>query len=134
MRTPSVPATDYVGQPAERAGSFWRGALVGGLPLALLVVIAGAALLLSRLAQTLAASGGFFAQQQAALIVLVAGAVFAAIGYFAAIVWVWRWLRRQSLAGALAPSWGALAALALTALLLLLPLALAVALPPSPAP
>lgn len=127
MQTPFIPARD-------RPGTFWRGALVGGAPIALLAVIVGATLLISMFTRTLTASGGFFAQQRATLIVLVAGSAFAAIGYIVTIIWAWRWQRRQYLAGAIAPTQGALVSFALTSLLMLLPLILAATLPPPPAP
>lgn len=134
MQPPSIPAKDHVAQAADRTGTFWRGALVGSTPIALLVVIVSATLLFSAFARMLAVSGGFFAQQRAALMVLVLGSALAALGYIFALIWAWRWLRRRYLAGAIAPTQGALAALALTSLLVLLPLILAVVLPPHPAP
>lgn len=134
MQSPSIPATDPVAQAGDRTGTFWRGALVGGVPIALLAVIVGAALLISTFARMLTASGGFFAQQQATLIVLVVGSVLAALGYISALIWAWRWQRRQYLAGAIASTKGALMSFALTSLLMLLPLILAIVLPPHPAP
>lgn len=134
MQPPSIPAKVPVAQAGDRTGTFWRGALVGGVPIALLAVIVGAALLISTFARMLTASGGFFAQQQAALIVLVAGSALAALGYTIAIISVWRWLSRQYRAGAIALAQGVLVALAITTLLMLLPLLLAAVLPPHPAP
>ena len=134
MQAPSIPTKDNVAHAADHPGTFWQGALVGGTPIALVVVIVSATLLLASFARAQTASGGFFAQQQAALIVLVAGVALAAIGYIIAIIWAWRWMRRQHRAGAVAPTRGALVALAVTSLHMLLPLILAVALPPPAAP
>lgn len=134
MQPPSIHAKDPMAQAGNRIGTFWRGALVGGAPIALLVVIVGAALLISMFARMLTASGGFFAQQQATLIVLVVGCVLAALGYISAIIWAWRWQRRQYLAGAIASTQGALMSFVLTSLLMLLPVILAAVLPPHPAP
>lgn len=134
MQPPSIPAKDPVARAGDRTGTFWRGALVGGAPIALLATIFGAALLISLFARMLTASGGFFAQQQATLIVLVVGSALAALGYISAIIWAWRWQRRQYLAGAITSTRGALTSLVLTSLLMLLPLILAAVLPPHPAP
>ncbi len=131
---PPTNPTDQMAQTTVRSQTFWRGALLGSVPLAVFVMLASATLLLSSLARTLTAPGGFFAQRQAALIVLMLGGLLTAIGYVVAILWVWRHLRHWYLDGASAPIEGALAALALTALLTLLPIIVAFVAPQHPAP
>jgi hypothetical protein len=134
MQAPTLPSGGSPAPATERPQTFWRGVLVGSVPIALLVVIAGMTLLLTALVRPLSASGGFYAQRQATLITLAVGGALAAAGYVAAIVWAWRHITRWSRVGAQAPVQGALIALAVTALLVLLPLTLAFVAPQQPAP
>ena len=118
----------------QRGSDVLRGALLGLVPLALLVLIIAIALALAALARQLLAASGFFAQQQAAVIILIAGFVLALVVYVIAIVLTMRriasWQQNRIAARARAALWS----LGITALIVILPLLLAILLPQHPAP
>jgi ABC-type bacteriocin/lantibiotic exporter with double-glycine peptidase domain len=111
-----------------------RGALVGLIPLGLLLLIVAVTVLLTALARQLVASSGFFAQQQASLIVLVAGLAVALVVYIIAIVRTLRSVTAWQRGGAGGQARAALLALGFTGLVVLLPVVLMMVLPQSPAP
>ncbi len=119
---------------AELTGSAWRGALIGLVPLWLLIVMVAATLLLTVLARQLAADAGFSVQQQAAVITLITGLMLA-IAVLA--VATWRVLRRVAIwqqGGATAQARATLWALGVTGLVIIGPVLLALLLPQHPFP
>jgi len=118
---------------SQYKGSALRGALVGLIPLGLLIVIVAVTFLLTALARQLVASSGFFAQQQAAVIVLIAGLAVALVVYIIAIVRTLRSITAWQRGGAVGQARAALLALGFTALVVLLPVVLALVLPQNPA-
>ena len=119
---------------ALHKGSILRGALVGLIPLGLLIVVVAVTFLLTALARQLVASSRFFAQQQAAVIVLIAGLVVALVVYVVAIVRTLRRVKAWQQGGVSGQARAALLALGVTALVVLLPVVLAIVLPQHPAP
>ena len=111
-----------------------RGALLGLVPLVLLVLIITIALALAALARQLFAASGFFAQQQAAIIILVAGFVLALVVYVIAIVLTTRRIASWQQNGIAARARAALWSLGITALIVILPFLVAILLPQHPAP
>ena len=111
-----------------------RGALLGLVPLGLLVLIIAIALALAALGRQLFATSGFFAQQQAAVIILVAGFVLALVVYGIAIVLTLRRVASWQQSGIAVRARAALWSLGITALIVILPLLLAILLPQHPAP
>lgn len=112
----------------------WRGALIGLVPLGLLIVSVAVTLLLTALARQLLAAAGFFAQQQVAVITLIVGLVLASVVYAVAI---WRTLRRVRIwqqNGEIAQVSAALWTLGATALVVVVPVLVALLLPQHPAP
>jgi uncharacterized membrane protein len=119
---------------SQHKSSALRGALVGLIPLVLLIVIVAVTFLLTALARQLVASSGFFAQQQASLIVLIAGLVMALVVYIIAIIRTLRSITAWQRVGSVGQARAALLALGFTALVVLLPVVLALVLPQNPAP
>jgi uncharacterized membrane protein len=119
---------------SQYKSSALRGALVGLIPLVLLIVIVAVTFLLTALARQLVASSGFFAQQQASVIVLVAGLAVALVVYIIAVVRTLRSITAWQRGGAVGQARAALLALGFTALVVLLPVVLAIVLPQNPAP
>jgi uncharacterized membrane protein YhaH (DUF805 family) len=117
----------------QSKGGALRGALIGLIPLGLLIVLVTATFLLTALARQLAASSGFFAQQQAALIVLIVGLVLALVVYVVAIVLMLRRVTAWQQSGKVRQAHAALLALGATALVVLFPALLAIELPQHPA-
>src|SRR6266487_2196918 len=115
-------------------GALVRGALVGLIPLGLLLLIVAVTVLLTALARQLVASSGFFAQQQASLIMLIVGLVVALMFYIIAIVRIMRNITSWQRSGADGQARAALLALGFTALIVLVPVVLAKVLPQNPAP
>jgi len=111
-----------------------RGALLGLVPLGLLVLIIAIALALAALARQLFAASGFFAQQQAAIIILVAGFVLALVVYVIAIVLTTRRIASWQQNGIAARARAALWSLGITVLIVILPFLVAILLPQHPAP
>ena len=111
-----------------------RDALLGLVPLVLLVLIIAVALALAALARQLLAASGFFAQQQAAVIILVAGFVLALAVYVIAIILTMRRIASWQQNGIAARARAALWSLGITALIVILPLLVAILLPQHPAP
>ena len=111
-----------------------RGALLGLVPLGLLVLIIAIALALAALARQLLAASGFFAQQQAAVIILIAGFVLALVAYVIAIVLTMRRIASWQQNGIAARARAALWSLGITALIVILPFLVAILLPQHPAP
>jgi len=109
-----------------------RDALLGLVPLVLLVLIIAVALALAALARQLLAASGFFAQQQAAVIILVAGFVLVLVAYVIAIVLTMRRIASWQQNGIAARA--ALWSLGITALIVILPFLVAILLPQHPAP
>src|SRR6266550_3235118 len=62
-------------------GALVLGAVVGLIPLGLLLLIGAVTVLLTALARQIVALSGFFAQQQASVIVLIVGLVVALVAY-----------------------------------------------------
>jgi hypothetical protein len=125
--------------PAQNPSSQYRsnalrGALVGLIPLGLLLLVVAISVILTALARQLVASSGFFAQQQASVIVLIAGLVVALVVYIIAIVRTMRNISSWQRSGEDGQSRAALLALGCTALVVLLPVVLAIVLPQHPAP
>jgi len=120
--------------PSNVGSDALRGALVGLIPLGLLVVLIVIALAVAAFARQLSAAAGFFAQQQAALSVLVAGLALALIVYAVAIVRIMRRVALWQQMGGAVRARAALWALGITALIVILPLLLALVLPQHPAP
>lgn len=122
-------------EPSSRLrGSALRGALIGLIPLGLLIVLVIVALLLTALARQLVAASGFFVQQQAAVIVLIAGLVLALAVYIIAIVFTLRRVSAWQQDGAVRQARSALWAVGVTVLVVILPVLLALMLPQNPAP
>jgi hypothetical protein len=121
-------------QPMEYEGSAWRGALIGLIPLGLLLLIGAVTVLLTALARQLVSSSGFFVQQQTSLLVLIAGLVVALTAYIIAIIRTLRSITSWQRGGAGGQARAALLALGLTALVMLAPVMLAIVLPQHPAP
>ena len=119
---------------SQSKDSVLRGALIGLIPLVLLIVMVVIAFLLTALARQLVASSGFFAQQQASLIVLIAGLVVALVVYIVAMIRTLRRVTAWQRGGAVGQARAALLALGFTALVVLLPVILAIVLPQNPAP
>lgn len=117
----------------QRGSDTLRGALLGLVPLGLLVLIIAIALALAALGRQLFATSGFFAQQQAAVIILVAGFVLALVVYGIAIVLTLRRVASWQQSGIAARARAALWSLGITALIVILPLLLAILLPQHPA-
>ena len=115
-------------------GALVRGALVGLIPLGLLLLIVAVTMLLTALARQLVASLGFFAQQRASVIVLIAGLVVALVVYVVAIVRTLRWVKVWQRGGAGGQARATLLALGFSALVVLLLVVLAIVLPQHPAP
>ena len=111
-----------------------RGALLGLVPLVLLVLIIAIALALASLARQLFAAPGFFAQQQVAIIILIAGFVLALVAYVIAIVLTTRRIASWQQNGIAARARAALWSLGITALIVILPFLVAILLPQHPAP
>jgi hypothetical protein len=131
MNESTVPAQ----MPTSKVtGSAWRGALIGLIPLGLLIVFVAITVLLTALARQFFAESGFFAQQQAALIALIAGLVLA-IAVFAITIWrVMRQVAAWQQAKIVVQANAALLALIATALVVVIPILLAVLLPQHPFP
>jgi len=114
--------------------SFWRGVLVGLVPLATLAVTLTLAVALTALARALWYSSGFLVWQWIVAVVWIGGLVIAALVFAYATfrvvrrVVVWR---RAGLASQVA---GAYWALGFTVLAVLLPVLIAAILPQHPAP
>jgi ABC-type bacteriocin/lantibiotic exporter with double-glycine peptidase domain len=130
---------EIVNDPAQISslqykGSALRGALVGLIPLGLLLLVVAVTVLLTALARQLVASSGFFAQQRASVIVLIAGLVVALVVYVVAIVRTLRWVKVWQRGGASGQARATLLALGFSALVVLLPVVLAIMLPQNPAP
>jgi len=119
---------------SHHKSSALRGALIGLIPLGLLIVIVAVTFLLTALARQFVASSGFFAQQRASVIVLIAGLVVALVVYVVAIVRTLRWVKVWQRGGAGGQARATLLALGFSALVVLLPVVLAIVLPQSPAP
>jgi uncharacterized membrane protein len=119
---------------SQYKSSALRGALVGLIPLGLLLVIVAVTFLLTALARQLVASSGFFAQQQASLIVLIAGLVVGLVVYIIAVVRTLRSITAWQRGGAVGQARAALLALGFTVLVVLLPVVLVLVLPQNPAP
>ena len=118
----------------QRGSDALRGALLGLVPLVLLVLIIAIALALAALVRQLFAASGFFAQQQAAIIILVAGFVLALVVYVIAIVLTTRRIASWQQNGIAARARAALWSLGITALIVILPFLVAILLPQHPAP
>ncbi len=136
MSTHSIDESTIPGQTpsSELTSSAWRGALIGLVPLGLLIGIVVVSLLLTALAHQIFAASGFFAQQQASVIVLIVGLVLAVAVYAVA---TWRVLRRVGIwqqERAAIQARAALWVLAVTALVVVVPVLLALLLPQHPAP
>ena len=114
-------------------GALVLGAVVGLIPLGLLLLIGAVTVLLTALARQIVASSGFFAQQQASVIVLIVGLVVALVVYVIAIVRTMRNITSWQRSGAGGQARAALLALGFTALVVLLPVVLAIVLPQNPA-
>jgi hypothetical protein len=119
---------------APYKGSVLRGAVVGLIPLVLLLVLVAITFLLTARARQLVASSGFFAQQQVAVIVLIAGLVVALVVYVVAIVLTMRRVKAWQQGCVMGQARAALLASGFTALVVLLPVVLAIVLPQHPAP
>ena len=115
-------------------GALVLGAVVGLIPLGLLLLIGAVTVLLTALARQIVASSGFFAQQQASVIVLIVGLVVALVVYVIAIVRTMRNITSWQRNGADGQARAALLALGCTALVVLVPVVLAIVLPQNPAP
>jgi len=115
-------------------GALVLGAVVGLIPLGLLLLIGAVTVLLTALARQIVASSGFFAQQQASVIVLIVGLVVALVVYIIAIVRTMRNITSWQRSGADGQARAALLALGFTVLIVLLPVVLAIVLPQNPAP
>ncbi|SRR6266496_5316934 len=115
-------------------GALVLGAVVGLIPLGLLLLIGAVTVLLTALARQIVASSGFFAQQQASVIVLIVGLVVALVAYVIAIVRTLRWVKVWQRGGAGGQARATLLALRFSALVVLLPVVLAIVLPQHPAP
>ncbi len=111
-----------------------RDALLGLVPLVLLVLIIAVALALAALARQLLAASGFFAQQQAAVIILVAGFVLVLVAYVIAIFLTMRRIASWQQIGMAVWARAALWSLGITALIVILPFLVAILLPQHPAP
>ena len=118
----------------QRGSDALRGALLGLVPLGLLVLIIVIALALAVVVRQLFIASGFFAQQQAAVIILIAGLVLALVAYAVAIVLIMRRIADWQQNGAAVQARAALWALGITALIVILPLLLAILFPQHPAP
>jgi hypothetical protein len=119
---------------SEARRGVWRGALIGLIPLGLLVVLVSDTVLLTTHVRLLFASAGFFVQQQAAVSVLIVGLILT-IAVFA--VAIWRVLRRVAAwqqDGVMVQANAALWALGVTAMMVVAPVLLAILLPQHPAP
>ena len=115
-------------------GALVLGAVVGLIPLGLLLLIGAVTVLLTALARQIVASSGFFAQQQASVIVLIVGLVVALVAYVIAIVRTLRWVKVWQRGGAGGQARATLLALGFFALVVLLLVVLAIVLPQHPAP
>ncbi len=119
---------------AGLTGSAWRGALIGLVPLGLLIVMVAATLLLTVLARQLAANVGFAVQHSAAVITLITGLMLAIAAFAVA---TWRVLRRVAIwqqGGAIVQARVTLWALGVTGLVIIGPVLLALFLPQHPFP
>ncbi|MBV9689336.1 MAG: hypothetical protein JO202_06470 [Ktedonobacteraceae bacterium] len=120
-------------EPAGRNPSALSGALLGVIPLVLLVGVVLMALSGAVLARQLVAASGFFVQQEAALVILIAGFVLAVVVFALAIRQVLKRVAGWQQSGAIGAAQFALWALGVTALVVVLPVLLAVLLPQHPA-
>jgi hypothetical protein len=86
MSTHPTDASTVPGHtPAARlTGSVWRGALIGLVPLGLLIVMVAATLFSTVLARQLAADAGFAVQQSAAVMTLITGLLLAIAAFVVA--------------------------------------------------
>ncbi len=119
---------------AGLTGSAWRGALIGLVPLGLLIVMVTATLFFTVLARQLAADAGFAVQQSAAVTTLITGLLLAIAAFAVAI---WRVLRRVAVwqqGGAIVQARATLWALGVTGLVIIGPVLLALFLPQHPFP
>jgi uncharacterized membrane protein YbhN (UPF0104 family) len=132
--------TSDAGKQVQGRASLWksdalRGALVGLIPLSLLVIMIIIALTLGILIREAFTAAGFFTQQQATLITLIIALALAVVVY---VVAIWRTLRRVAVWQKDAAGWrkarAALWTLGITALIVLMPVILALVLPQHPAP
>lgn len=127
----TAPAQIPASVVTDRIG---RGALIGLVPLGLLIMMVAVTVGFTALARLLLAGSGFFAQQQAALLVLIGGLLLSSAGY---VVALWRTLRRVKmwqLEGRRRQARAVLWELGATALIVVIPVLLALLLPQHPAP
>lgn len=111
-----------------------RGALVGLIPLGLLLVAVLVVLALATFAHTLMSTAGFFVEQQLAVSILVAGFLATLIVYIIATVRTLRQVAAWQQDNLAVCARIALWALGSTALVVALPVLLALFLPQHPAP
>jgi hypothetical protein len=127
----TVPARPAVSPTAD---SGWRGALIGLVPLGLLVAAIVVTVLLTALPRLLISNGDFYAQQQASEIILIAGLALS-LGLYVVALWrVLRMVRIWQQVGAMIQGRAALWALTFTALVVVVPLIVALLIPQHPAP
>ncbi len=120
------------GWPASNEAA--RGALVGLIPLGLLLVAVLVVLALATFAHTLISTAGFFVEQQVAVSILVAGFLATLIVYIIATVRTLRQVAAWQQDNLAVCARIALWALGSTALVVALPVLLAFFLPQYPAP
>lgn len=129
----SITTTDPMGS-RQRFSAALHGALIGLIPLGLLVAVVVVVLLLAALGRQVVSAAGFFVQQQVAISILIAGFIVSIIVYAVAAnrtlrqVALWQ---RNSLQ---IRSCFALWALGFTAIVVILPVLLALLLPQYPTP
>jgi hypothetical protein len=112
----------------------WCGALIGLVPLGLMVAIVALTLALTGMVRAITIGQSLAAEKTGTVTTLTMGIVIALVTALVALVRVWRRLRAWQRAGQGAQASGALWALFLTALVVVMPVLLALVLPQHPAP
>ena len=113
---------------------WWRGVLLGLLPLLALAVIVAASVALTAEARAITAWLGFAAEQLATALTLGVGLALGCLVYTILLVWVWRRATAWRRAGQTRQATGVLCSLTITAVVVLLPVGLALLIPQHPMP
>ena len=125
---------DPMGSQQRISAEAMRGALVGLIPLGLLLFVVVVVLLLAALGRQVVSAAGFFVQQQVAVSILIAGFIATIILYALAANRTLRQVALWQRSSLHVRSRFALWALGFTALVVMLPVLLALLLPQHPTP